>query len=133
MTTRLRTSMAPRLRGRNRICADMRLAPDGRSAERDLTHVDPDQERIPDRLIVAFERIDAPLRGNDDPVHVAVIGGIVQAGRAAEDVHRVVVPAEQAIRAKARDLRARVTLDAIGEGDLQAAPDLALHLDWSDL
>ena len=93
----------------------------------------PDQQGIPDRLVVALEGVDPPLGRNDDSADIAILRGVVQPRGAAENVDRVVVAAEQPVRPEAGDLRPRVALHAIGEGDLQSAPDFAVHLDRRDL
>jgi len=92
-------------------------------------YVDGDQERLRYSLVVALVGVDATLGGEEDAVYVAIVGGVIEAGGAAEDVDGVVVTAEQAVGTEAGDLFAGVALDAIGEGDLEAAPGFACDLD----
>src|SRR5208337_5590947 len=79
-----------------------------RSADGDLTHVDGDQQRLRDELVVTLPSVDPPLGGDDDPVYFAIVGGIVQSGCAAQDIDGVVLTAQQPVGAEARDLFARV-------------------------
>ena len=68
-----------------------------------LAHVDGDQQRRRDELVVALPGV-APSRGGDDyAVDVAIVGGVQQPGRPAEDVDGEVMAAQQSVRAEARD------------------------------
>jgi hypothetical protein len=78
--------------------------------EGDVTHVDGHQQRFLDQLIVINPRINAAPCRHHESAHVTVFRSIVKAGCAAQDVDRVGVPAEQAIRAKAGDPLPRVAL-----------------------
>jgi hypothetical protein len=76
---------------------------DGRSSDGDLIHVDGNQPRLRDELVVTLPGVDPACGGDDDSVYVA-IGGIVQPWCAAKDIDGVVLAAQQPVRAKARDL-----------------------------
>src|SRR5260370_35336516 len=54
------------------------------SADGDLTHVDGDQQRLRDELVVALPGEAPSGAGADDVVHVVVDGGIEQPGGPAE-------------------------------------------------
>src|SRR3546814_4003561 len=62
----------------------------------DLPYVDGDGDPVEDRAVVRVGGIDAPLRREDEAVERLVIGRIVGAGRAAHDLHAVVVAPQQA-------------------------------------
>src|SRR5947209_10714557 len=104
-----------------------------RSADGDLTHVDSDQQRFRDELVVALPGVASSRGGNDDAVDVAVIGGVQQPRRPAEDIDGEVMAAQQPVRAEARDLLAGVTLDLIRECYLQPPPRFTAGLDGGDL
>src|SRR5271168_3788717 len=104
-----------------------------RSADGDLTHVDGDQQRLRDELVVALPAVNPPLGGDDDPVCFAIVGGIVQSGCAAEDSDGVVLPTQQPVGAKARDLFAGMAFDVIGKRHLQPPPRFTADLDRGDL
>lgn len=61
------------------------------SAECDLAHIDLYQQRFRNKLVVTFVGIDPTLRREDYAVYISILRGIVEAGCATEDVHRVVM------------------------------------------
>ena len=105
----------------------------GWSTHGDLDHVDGDQQRLGDELVVTLPAVDPPLGGDDDPVYFAIVGGIVQTRCAAQDVDGVVVAAQQPVRAKARDLLAGMAFDVFGKRHLQPPPRFTADLDRNDL
>src|SRR6202040_2241158 len=82
-----------------------------RSADGDRTHVDGDQQRLRDALVIALPGVAPSRGGNDDAVDVAVVAGIAQPGRPADHVDCEVRAAQQPVRAEARDLLAGMALD----------------------
>ena len=54
---------------------------DVRSADGDLAHVDGDQQRLRDELVVALPGVAPSCGGDDDAIDVAVVGGVQQPGR----------------------------------------------------
>ena len=93
-----------------------------------LAHVDGDQQRRRDELVVALPRVAPSRGGDDDAVDVTVVGGVQQPGRPAEDVDGEVMAAEQSVRAEARDLLAGVAFDVIGERHFQPPPRFTVGL-----
>src|SRR6266700_618301 len=104
-----------------------------RSADGDLAHVDGDQQRLRNELVVALPGVAPSRGGDDDAVDVAVAGGVEQPGGPAEDVDGEVMAAQQPVRAEAGDLLAGVALDVTGERRLQPSPRLTAGLDGVDL
>src|ERR1035438_1825706 len=90
----------------------------------EVGEVDRDEERLFHQLIITFVGVNPSFGRHDDAVDVLICGGIVEAGPALEDVDRVVVSAQQAVRSEAGDLLARVAFHCVGKGDLQAPPGL---------
>src|ERR1700756_5083227 len=88
------------------VCSSHRCSADG-----DLAHVDGDQQRFRDKLVVALPGVNPPRGGDDDPVYFAIVGGVVQSGCAAEDIDGVVQATQQPVWAKARDLLAGMGFD----------------------
>jgi hypothetical protein len=103
------------------------------SVDGDLAHVDGDQQRLRDALVVALPGVASSRGGDDDAVDVAVASGIEQPGGPAEDVDGEVMAAQQPVRAEARDLLAGVTFDVIGERYFQPPPRFTIDLDRGDL
>src|SRR6266571_9070723 len=103
------------------------------SADGDLTHVDGDQQRLRNELVVALPGVAPSRGGNDDAVDVAVAGGVEQPGGPAEDVDGEVMAAQQPVRAEAGDLLAGVAFDVIGERHFQPPPRFTADLDGVDL
>src|ERR1700733_4591463 len=85
------------------------------SRQRDPSDVDRHEERFWDELVVALVGVDAPFRGEHEAIDLLIIRGVVQPGRSTQDVNGVVVTAQEPVRAKAKDLLARVTLDFLRE------------------
>jgi hypothetical protein len=83
-------------------------------------------------LVVAFIGVDAALGGDEDAVHVAIVGGVIEAGGTAEDVDGVVVAAEQAVGAEAGDLLFGMAFDGAGKSNFEAAPGFAFDLNGRD-
>src|SRR5277367_3760786 len=102
-------------------------------SETDFAHVDCNQQRFLHNLIVPFVRINPALRRHDDPVDIAIFRRIVQPSCSAENVNRVVVPAQQTIRPKARYLFAAVTFHAVRKGHLESPPRFTFHLNRRNL
>src|SRR4029077_18616664 len=75
-----------------------------RSADGDLAHVDGDQKRLRDALVIALPGVAPTRGGGDDAVDVAGVAGVEHAGRPADDVDGEVMAAQQSVRAEARDL-----------------------------
>ena len=71
------------------------------SPQGNFAHVDLDQKGLGHELIIPFVGVDTAFGWKDDPVYVPVLRGIVEAGRSAEDVYRVVMAPYQAVRPKA--------------------------------
>src|SRR5215471_12274190 len=103
------------------------------SADGDLAHVDCDQQRLRDELVVALPGVAPSRGGDDDAIDVAVIGGVEQPGGPAEDVNGEVMAAQQAVRAEARDLLAGVAFYVIGKRHFQPPPRFTAGLDRGDL
>ncbi len=72
----------------------LRAASVTRLKQGDLAHVDSNEQRLFHQLVIAFIGVHATLGGHDDAVYVAVVRRIIEAGGAAKNVHRVVVPAK---------------------------------------
>src|ERR1700733_7618305 len=99
----------------------------------DVAHVDGDEQRFLDRLIVPLPGVNAALRRDNDSVNVTVFRGVVKTGCAAQDVDRVVVPAEQPIGTKAGDLLTAGVLHVVREGHFKASPGFAISTNGCDL
>src|SRR5271170_7668133 len=99
----------------------------------DLGQINRDEQGLCHWLVIAFVGEDAPLGGEYDAVHMAVVEGVVEAGGAAENVHGVVVAAEQTVVAEAENLFAGVARHVVGEGHFQPPPGFGLELKRCDL
>jgi hypothetical protein len=139
MTIRLGSLIAPSWRGVKSESAEIGApasrqpeAHDRSSEKNDFSHVDGDEERFLHKLVIAFVGVDSPLGRNNNTVHVTVFRGVVEPGSSPKDVNGVVVTAQQAIWAEARDLLPRVALYVVGKGHLQASPGFTLDLDRGD-
>src|ERR1700686_4905553 len=93
--------------------------------ESNLADVDGDQQRLRDFMLVGVGRVDSASSWNHDPVHVAVVVGVIESRRAAEDIDGISVPPQQAVLTVVSNLLPRVTGDGIRIGDLQRAPAFA--------
>src|ERR1700733_3922570 len=85
--------------------------------ESDFAHVDRYEQGFLHELIIPLIAVNSALGGDDDPADIAVLQGVVETGRSAEDIDRIVVPAEQTVRPETGDLLASVTFHAVGKGD----------------
>src|ERR1700722_16215806 len=83
----------------------------------DFAHVDRYEQGFLHELIIPLIGVNSALRRDEDPADIAILRGVVETGGSAEDIDRVVVPAEQTVRPKAGDLLASVTFHAVGKGD----------------
>src|SRR5260221_8562440 len=86
-----------------------------KSTDTDLAHIDGDEKRLVDALVVALPSVAASCGGDDDADDVAIVGGVQHPGRSAEDVDGEVMAAQQPVRPEARDLLLGVALDVVGE------------------
>ncbi len=92
------------------------------SAEGEVADVDGDRERAAVGGAIGVADID-PAAGRDhDPVEPAVLRRVVHGGPAAEDVDRIVQPAQQPGAVEVVGLLAMVGHDAVRVGDQQRAP-----------
>ena len=55
----------------------------------DLAHVNGDQQRFLYNLVVTFVHVHPAFGWDDDALHVPIVRGVVESGRAAKNIHRV--------------------------------------------
>jgi hypothetical protein len=103
------------------------------SVECHLAEVERDENRLGHLLHVLIVGVDAACAWHLDPLEIAIAADIVGAAVPAQDIDGVVVATHEAVGAKMSDLRFGVAGDAVGKGDLQPAPFLAILMPWLDL
>src|ERR1700744_2569657 len=99
------------------------------SRQGDRRDVDGDKQWSRDELVVALVGVYAPCGREHEPIDLPVLRGVIQSGRSAQDVDGVVVTTQKPVRAKAKDLFARVTLDLLRKDHLEPTPRLACNFD----
>src|SRR3984885_8411688 len=83
--------------------------------ERKGSEVERDKQRLGCLLHLLVVSVDTASGRHHETLKVLVVGRVVGAGCAAEDVDRVVMPAHQAVGPEMRDLRFGVADDVVGE------------------
>jgi hypothetical protein len=87
-------------------------------------HLYLNQDGLPDGLEVSLVRDNSPRRRDHDSTDAAIIVSVVQPRSPPEDIDRVVVTPQEAVRSKAGNLRARVAFDAVRKRYLKSPPGL---------
>src|SRR2546430_7403578 len=101
--------------------------------ERDLAHIDRDDERLGERLAVWRSRKDLVLGGDHDAGHLRVVGDVVRGAGAAHDLDVVVMAPDQAVVTDVQCLLGAVRGKVARPLHAQPAPVLAVLLPWAKL
>jgi hypothetical protein len=90
---------------------------------------DRNQDGLGNRLEITLVRNNAARGRKLNTVTVAIVRSVVKAGRATEDIDRIIMPAEKTICGEAKILRAMMALDVIGKGHLKPTANFAIDID----
>jgi len=86
--------------------------------EFDLMDIDRDEQRLHYLSLFAVVGKYSALMWHHKSVGGSVVGGVVESRSIAKDIHGILVPPQQSVRAKIRNLIQRVAGDGIGKGHL---------------